>query len=301
MLDRTSFDLVAHILNGPAGRRWYADGEPTWKQGRHRKPAKTSQQARKERRQLVKILRRHGKGNDSALRLADILESCSKNHRCLSGACPECARAFQRWFVSVASSVVSRKKHWYAVSVVWRDHRFAEGKLDPDTMFQRLRRHLRFSLKAAGIRQAIGGFDISMNEHENGKFVPHWRPHAWILVTTKNPRRLRKHLKTRFPASKRVRRPLRIVRYDGSPTALAYALKTDFSRRVSLPRKRKSDSITTRRNTRNRPLRSTQKVELALALHRAGLADRVFQFGRASILNNDNVESLSADDWDHPY
>jgi hypothetical protein len=292
MHDRAPFDLACRILLGPFALQWYGDGEPTWKQGRHRKPAKTSKQARTERRQLVKVLRRHGKGNDSALRLADILENCSKKHRCLSAACPVCSRAFQRWFVSAASSIVSRKKQWHVASLVWRAHRFPEGKLDPDTMFEALRRHLRVSLRRAEIRLAIGGFDISMNEHEDGKFVPHWRPHAWILVATKNPKRLRKHLKTKFPASKRVRRPLRIVRYDGSPTALAYALKTDFLRRVSLPRKRKSPSNTTRRNTRDRPLRSTQKIELALALHRIGLPDRVFQLGRASVLNADHAESL---------
>jgi hypothetical protein len=291
MLERPSLDLIAQILTGRSARQWYADGAPFWRQGRRRKPAKSSQQARKERRKLVKVLRRHGKGNDCALRLADILESCSKEHRCLSGACSVCARAFQRWFVSAASSVVIPKKHWHVLSVVWREHRFAEGKLDANTMFERLRRHLQVALKATKIRQAIGGFDISMNEHENGKFVPHWRPHAWILVATKNPRRLRKHLKERFLASKRVRRPLRIVRYDGSPKALAYALKTDFSRRVSLPRKRIGDSIMTRRNTRNRPLRAPQKVELALALDQAGLADRVFQFGKISILNDDSGDS----------
>jgi hypothetical protein len=174
MLERGSLDFIA-------ARRWYADGEPRWKQGRQRKPAKTSKQARKERRKLVKVLRRHGKDNDSALRLADTLENCSKKHRCLSGACPECARAFQRRFVSAASSVVSRKSHWHVVSLVWRQHRFAEGKLDSNTMFERLRRHFRAALKAAAIRLAIGGFDISMNEHQDGKFVSHWRPHAWIL------------------------------------------------------------------------------------------------------------------------
>ena len=288
MLERSSFDLAAYVLQGSSARQWYADGEPTWKQGRHGKPARTSGQARKERRQLVKILGR-GKENNSALRLADILETCSKTHRCLSGSCPVYSRAFQRWFVSATSSVVSRKNHWHVVSFVWSGHRFAEGNLDPDTIFQCLRRHIRFSLKAAGIRQAIGGFDISMNEHQDGKFIPHWRPHAWILISTKDPKRLRNHLKTRFPASKRVRRPLRVVRYDGSPAALAYALKTDFWRRVSLPRKRKSDLTTTRRNTRNRFLRATQKIELALALHRAGLADRVFQLGGISILDADNA------------
>jgi len=220
MHDPAPFDLAAYVLEGSSSRQWYDDGKPTWKQGWHGKPARTSGQARKERRQLVKILGR-GEENNSALRLADILESCSKKHRCLSGACPVCARAFQRWFVSTASIVVAREKHWRVVSFVWSGHRFAEGNLDPDTMFQALRRHIRVSLKTAGIRQAIGGFDISVNEHQDGKFVPHWRPHAWILISTKNPKGLRNHLKTRFPASKRVRRPLGIVRYDGSPTALA--------------------------------------------------------------------------------
>jgi len=92
---------------------------------------------------------------------------------------------------------------------------------------------------------------------------------------------------------------MRIVRYDGSPKALAYALKADFSRRVSLPRRRTSDSITTRRNTRNRPLRASQKVELELALDQAGLVARIFQFGRASILNDDSAESFSADYGDN--
>ena len=154
-------------------RQWYADGQPSWIQGRQRKPTKSSQQARKERCKLVEVLRRHGKDNDSALRLADTLENCCENHRCVSGACPECARAFQRWFVSAASSVVSRKSHWHVVSLVWREHRFAEGKLDSNTMFARLRRHLQAALKAADIRLAIGGFDISMNEHQDGKFAPH--------------------------------------------------------------------------------------------------------------------------------
>jgi len=66
-------------------------------------------------------------------------------------------------------------------------------------------------------------------------------------------------------------------------------MKSDFSRRVSLPHKRKGDLII-RRNTRNRPLRSMQKVELAVALHDAGLADRLFHIGLASVLR-DHVES----------
>ncbi len=287
MLDRASFDFVSYVLLGSSVSQWYGDGAPKWKQGRKRKAAKTSRQAEMQRRKLIKVLRRHGKGIKSALQLADLLDSCRAGHRCLSAACPECARAFQRWFVSVADSVVWAKGEWWVVSVVWRDHRFAEGKLDADLMFLPLRHRLHRALRAAGIRQAIGGFDISMNEHENSKFAPHWRPHAWVFVATKDPEELKVCLNKEFSASKQVKRPVEAVPFDYSLTGLAYAIKTDFSRRVSLPRKRESDLTTTRRNTRNRPLRSMQKVELAVALHDAGLVDRLFQIGLASVLRED--------------
>src|SRR5208337_4485996 len=112
----------------------------------------------------------HGKG--SALQLADVLESCRDGNRCLSAACPVCSRAFQRWFVSFADSVVWAKGDWWVVSVVWRDHRFEERKLAADLLFQPFRHRLHRALRAAGIRQATGGFDISMNEHQDGKFAP---------------------------------------------------------------------------------------------------------------------------------
>ena len=178
------------------------------------------------------------------------------------------------------------KRNWWVVSVVWRDHRFEEGKLAADLMFLPLRHRLHRALRSAGIRQAIGGFDISMNEHVNGKFASHWRPHAWVFVATKDPKELKVCLKKEFPLSNQVRRPVQVVPFDYSLTGLAYAMKGDFSRRVSLPRKRKGDLII-RRNTRNRPLRSMQKVELAVALHDAGLVDRLFQIDLASVLRDD--------------
>ena len=83
---------------------------------------------------------------------------------------------------------------------------------------------------------------------------------------------------------------MRVVRYDHSLAGLAYAFKTNFVRRVSLPRMKKADSTLARRNTRNRHLRATQKVELALALHKAGLASRVFGLGIEAVNWDDYVD-----------
>ena len=50
------------------------------------------------------------------------------------------------------------------------------------TPFDPIMNQLVEAMEAAGIPKGIGGFDITMNEHQRGKFEPHWQPHAWILV-----------------------------------------------------------------------------------------------------------------------
>jgi hypothetical protein len=67
--------------------------------------------------------------------------------------------------------------------------------------------------------------------------------------------------------------------FDGSLRGLAYAHKTGFQRRVTLPRVQLPDGEVKRRNTRNRPLRARQKLEIALALDRIGLEGRIFLYG----------------------
>jgi hypothetical protein len=49
-------------FQGSSAQQWYGDCAPTWKQGKKKKAAKTARQTEKERRKLVKVLRRHGKG-----------------------------------------------------------------------------------------------------------------------------------------------------------------------------------------------------------------------------------------------
>ena len=184
MVDHALADLAPHILNGPTGRRWFGDGAPTWNQGRAGKPAKTSGEAEGERRQLVKVLRRHGKGDKAALRLADKISACQSRRRCLSGACPECMRATQRFSVATNADLLARSGvSTVAVSVVFRGAGIADGKLEFEPeLFGRISRRLRAALRKAGVRQAIGGFDVSANEHADQRFASHYRPHAWIMV-----------------------------------------------------------------------------------------------------------------------
>ncbi len=78
---------------------YYGDGFPHWHQGRDHRPCQTAAEAKANRKKVVKRLRRFGKAIAAAMALADRIDGCEVGRRCMSGACPECARAWQRWFV----------------------------------------------------------------------------------------------------------------------------------------------------------------------------------------------------------
>ena len=59
----------------------------------------------------------------------------------------------------------------------------------------------------------------------------------------------------------------------------AYALKPDFSGRVTLLPRRRADGSGSTFGTRTKPIWGPQRVELALALDRAGLDARLFLRG----------------------
>jgi hypothetical protein len=82
--------LVAETL---ACQAWYGDGKPSWK------GAPSSDQATRSRLAYIKRLHRFIEQFSATEDLAARLSACEPDHRCLSGACPECSRAFQRWFV----------------------------------------------------------------------------------------------------------------------------------------------------------------------------------------------------------
>ena len=89
-------DLVHKILRD---EDLYTDSEPSWLEGRSKKPCQTAEAANNDRKLQIKRARRAGKKDPEAIKLAERLESCAIRNRCASPACPECHRAFQRWYV----------------------------------------------------------------------------------------------------------------------------------------------------------------------------------------------------------
>jgi hypothetical protein len=153
---------------------WYGDGEPSWTEGVRNRPAKTSEQAAAERRQVLRLLKKHNT-DPAASDLRRRLRRCAGCRRCMSPACPECRRAYQRLFVCEASSFLSRQSGSLSVvSLVPAKLRIREGGLQAQDPFRSLRSLLDSSLAAAQIDVAIGGFDLSLNEHHTGGFASHW-------------------------------------------------------------------------------------------------------------------------------
>jgi len=83
--------LVARVLRDES---YFGDGPPAWP------GAPSSSDAKEARKRDVKRLRRFAPRFPGAEELAAILDDCQPGHRCMSGACPECGRASQRFIVA---------------------------------------------------------------------------------------------------------------------------------------------------------------------------------------------------------
>ena len=89
----------------------------------------TAEFAYEERLRRIKFLSKHSNTDPKAMAVADRLESCEPDQRCLSGACPECGRLFQRWFVR-------RSKKFIATHIDRPKHELVAvtADIDPDVL-----------------------------------------------------------------------------------------------------------------------------------------------------------------------
>jgi hypothetical protein len=171
--------LICEVLES---KRYEGNGPPHWRVGRNNKPCQTAEEAEQQRRKLIKRLRRYGQENRTALALAHRLDDCKRGNRCQSGACAECTRILQRWFVASGYQFLTQLETAIAVvSIVPDDLRGPVGQLKSELLVTTNRRIER-TLEKVGITIIIGGFDFSVNEHENQDFAPYFQPQIWALL-----------------------------------------------------------------------------------------------------------------------
>jgi hypothetical protein len=157
--------------------------------------------------------------------------------------------------------------------------------------FTSLHINLHTALDQSGISFAVGGFDISLNEHQTGAFASHWKPHAWVIVGETDYIFGKQRFIAHFPrAQDTVPRPVLTRAWDGNLRAIAYALKGKFHRRITLVPEITTEGQKKRRNVRYRDLRVGQKVELLIELDRIGLRRRLFLKGVEVIEQEEDVK-----------
>jgi hypothetical protein len=275
-----SFDVAPRTREILQNERWYGNGPPHWTTGKAKRPAKTAEEAHENRLRLIKRLRKHLQKSPETEALLVRLKSCDDGSRCHSAACPECARAYTRWFVQAGRKLLKALATETSVlSLVHDQLRVPLNELTARSV-QKAKRKIQTILTKAGVTTYVGGIDISANEDETGRVEPYYQIQTWILAPTDQVRAAERKLRKTFPRTELTSRPVKIQAWDGNVGALAYSLKSTFDRRVSYLRKGSEDgSQHACRNTRDRPPRVKQHIELAITLDRVGLHARLHLAG----------------------
>ena len=275
---------VARILKD---KTLFRGGFPSWVN------CPTAEEAKNNRIAAIKRLQRDSETADPAAEpLADILSACRPARRCLSGACPVCGRAFQRWWVSETEKLAAATNpaRLHAISIVLPDHRVRAGSLgnlDPT----RLKRPLFETIKnIGGLDWLVGAIDLSLNDdHQKGLGI-RWQPQFYLFASTTRIDLLSKVLRQKYPSTDVVRRPVQIKECDGSAQAISYGFKTFFVRRIAyqtevgLPENRR-----TCWHTRKVSLTAAEHILAMLWMHKVGFAGRLFLRGVRMTRNGQHV------------
>lgn len=258
----------------------FGDGPPSWRQGWNKRANQTSRDAKMQRDRLVDRLQKYGERKIAVRHLARKIGRCRPSNPCLSGACPICVRALQRWFVNAADKLTGWMKLPFSVaSIVPVEGRFTPGEARADIL-RDVRASIDDKLSRAGIAVAFGGFDPGINEYPGTDISPHGQVQAWIMTPTARINERKRPLRRLLTTSPTNLRPLYVRQFDGRLAGYAYAFKSEYVRRISLPLEENADGSTlARQNTKLRHLRRSQECELAINLDRAGLAERLFLLG----------------------
>ena len=277
--------VPALITRTLADESYYGDGAPTWPS------APTSSDAKEARKSNVKRLKRSCATVPEAGELAQNLARCKKRRRCTSGACPECGRAFQRFFVSeVGKLAASKSEDLVSVSIAFLEHRTLEDHLN-SLQTMGMKRSLSAAIKNAdGLAWLVGGIDLSLNDDTQKKLGTAWQPQFYGFSQVTSREALSKSLRDKYSPTKKAPRPVQIKDCDGSTKVISYGLKTEFVRRIAYrgqagPPENRRKFWTTRKVS----LRPPEHVRAMLWMHKIGLAGRLFLRGVRMTRTGDSV------------
>jgi hypothetical protein len=168
----------------------------------------------------------------------------------------------------------------------------ASGQIQPGSLLafdvmEIAKAAIKTALVDACIRRGAFGLDISFNEDRKGKFEPHWQLHWRGLIVGRISKQRKSQFWSHFPKSSEIPKPRRSGEWDGDLSGIAYSMKPQFWRRQGYLDE-KDDRVS--RNTRGRPLRVPEAVELGLFLDSIGFRSRLMLGGsRLTKIENGDV------------
>lgn len=267
--------------------RWFGDGGPNWER------CPTSASAVDDRRKQIKRLRRFAANFPGADATAERLLACRPNFRCLSGACPECLRATQRWFVARVSKVArDSNSEVLALSLVLPDPPSLPSILRMSDAAILKRKARQAFDDSAAVKWAALAIDVSLNDCTQRSLGSFWQVQLYGFVAVSDKDQLVDLLRARFPTSETVTRPHYFSDYDRTKYGTSYGFKTDFVRRVSYWDFNRDAPCW---NTNPFSLKAREHVELLIALDQAGLQSRLL-FYHLNVSVTDTGVMISAVD-----
>lgn len=265
-------------------KRFFGDGPPLWRVHRGRPNERacfSAEEADAQRLTLIRSLARSHcrKKDDRVERLIEKLRHCRAEARCLSGACPVCTRALQRWYVEVGAKI-GRKM----AQTPSQRPRFLSlvpdfGRVQPEQLFDfdidTFKQRAIEALRRCRISVKLGALDVSLNHWRGDRGGCYYQFQYWALISAV-PKQTRDRLAAAANATGEVRKPVLQVKRKWPKAALAYGVKSAFVRReffydTSVADRNRAPCI----NTRARDLLGADLAALTVFLDRRGLHRRL--------------------------
>ena len=275
---------IAEESNNPPDRMW--KGEPS------------AETISEEQLKRIRFLRKHVKSDSELASIADCLELCEPRNPCCSGACPQCSRLFQRFYVRQSrkpiQDIIAREgKELIGICIIPSSPLVRPGQLKNFSITNFTRR-IKVALDKAGIKCAIGGIDFSFNEDRDQQWQPFICPHIYLITSTDDREKLHQALEKIFLETDEVPRPKHLPLFQNNAYRRSYSLKMIFKRRISHYKMRKENLTKKSRNTSTDKLRVDQRIELYRHLHQIGFAARVIFRGIKPEISNSKVRFRKA-------
>ena len=135
-------------------------------------PARTK--SPQSNRSAFRFLRKLGIGDPEVKSLAERLQSCHPRRRCVSGACPQCGRLLQRWFVRTSKGFIADyletaegRANCHQHCPIWVDNCSRPTTIRVHRKFSG--RRMKYALDKAKVEVGIGGLRFLIQRRSKGK------------------------------------------------------------------------------------------------------------------------------------